>query len=111
MNSFGRTTVQLCIPRRCIREDELELGLVLMQCRDCQSTHDRKNGKRRGKQNYICVSCSRQFIDSYNLLQGYSNDLKQQWLTDVCQLYGFYVLRTRYANEVLNESQVFTIQL
>ncbi|WP_431191324.1 transposase-like zinc-binding domain-containing protein, partial [Funiculus sociatus] len=24
-----------------------------MQCPDCQSTHIRKNGKRRGKQNYI----------------------------------------------------------
>ncbi|MBW4444342.1 MAG: IS1 family transposase, partial [Plectolyngbya sp. WJT66-NPBG17] len=28
-----------------------------MQCAECQSTHIRKNGKRRGKQNYICVGC------------------------------------------------------
>jgi transposase-like protein len=51
-----------------------------MQCPECQSTHIRKNGKRRGKQNHICVSCSRQFIDRYTALQGYSDDIKQQCL-------------------------------
>jgi transposase-like protein len=51
-----------------------------MQCPECQSTHIRKNGKRRGKQNYICVSCSRQFIDCYTPAQGYSDDIKQQCL-------------------------------
>ena len=51
-----------------------------MQCPECQSTHVRKNGKRRGKQNYICVSCRRQFIDSYTSPQGYSDDIKQQCL-------------------------------
>ncbi len=34
-----------------------------MQCPECQSTHIRKNGHGRGKQNYICISCNRQFID------------------------------------------------
>jgi transposase-like protein len=51
-----------------------------MQCPDCQSTHTRKNGKRRGQQNYICVSCRRQFIDRYTVAQGYSDDIKQQCL-------------------------------
>jgi transposase-like protein len=51
-----------------------------MQCPDCQSTHIRKNGKRRGKQNYICVRCRRQFIDRYTEAQGYSDDIKQQCL-------------------------------
>ncbi|WP_422614311.1 transposase-like zinc-binding domain-containing protein [Calothrix rhizosoleniae] len=26
-------------------------------------THTRKNGKQRGKQNYICAECGRQFIE------------------------------------------------
>lgn len=51
-----------------------------MQCPECQSTHIRKNGKRRGKQNYICVSCHRQFIERYTNVQGYSDDIKQQCL-------------------------------
>jgi transposase-like protein len=51
-----------------------------MQCPECQSTHVRKNRKRRGKQNYICVSCGRQFIDEYNSPQGYSDDIKQHCL-------------------------------
>jgi transposase-like protein len=51
-----------------------------MQCPECQSTHIRKNGKRRGKQNYICVSCRRQFIDNYSGPPGYSDDVKQQCL-------------------------------
>ncbi|NJO41508.1 MAG: IS1 family transposase, partial [Cyanobacteria bacterium CRU_2_1] len=29
-----------------------------MQCPECSSTHIRKNGRRRGKQNHICVDCS-----------------------------------------------------
>ena len=37
-----------------------------MQCPDCKSEQIRKNGKnRQGKQNYICVNCSRQFIENY----------------------------------------------
>ena len=51
-----------------------------MQCPECQSSHIRKNGKRRGKQNHICVSCGRQFIDSYTPTQGYSDTVKQQCL-------------------------------
>lgn len=51
-----------------------------MQCPECQSTHIRKNGKRRSKQNYICVGCRRQFIDEYNSPQGYSDDIKGQCL-------------------------------
>ncbi|MBD1867050.1 IS1 family transposase, partial [Cyanobacteria bacterium FACHB-471] len=27
-----------------------------MQCPECGSTHIRKNGKKRGKQNHICVA-------------------------------------------------------
>ncbi|MBW4573320.1 MAG: IS1 family transposase, partial [Tolypothrix carrinoi HA7290-LM1] len=30
-----------------------------MKCPRCASTHIRKNGKQRGKQNYICVNCKR----------------------------------------------------
>jgi transposase-like protein len=47
-----------------------------MQCPDCQSTRIRKNGKTRGKQNYIYVSGRPQFIqfiDSYTVTQGYSD--------------------------------------
>ncbi|UNU22678.1 IS1 family transposase [Microcoleus vaginatus HSN003] len=39
----------------------------LMHCPECQSTHVNKNGHKKGKQNYICVGCSRQFIDCYSI--------------------------------------------
>ena len=42
-----------------------ELGRSVMQCPECGATHIRKNGKRKGKQNHICVACGRQFIDAY----------------------------------------------
>jgi transposase-like protein len=51
-----------------------------MQCPECSSTHIRKNGKKRGKQNHICVSCSRQFIDHYEPPKGYSAEFKQECL-------------------------------
>ncbi|AFY37058.1 Insertion element protein [[Leptolyngbya] sp. PCC 7376] len=50
-----------------------------MECPECQSTHIRKNGKKKGKQNHICVDCGRQFIDHYSQL-GYSNAFKRECL-------------------------------
>jgi transposase-like protein len=47
-----------------------------MQCPDCSSTHIRKNGKNRGKQNHICVACGRQFIQDYAPPPGYSDEVK-----------------------------------
>jgi len=46
----------------------------------CNSTHIRKNGFRKGKQNHICVSCSRQFIINYEIHKGYSEEIKKQCL-------------------------------
>ena len=50
-----------------------------MQCPRCESIHVRKNGKQRGKQNYICVECKRQLIESYEP-KGYSEDFKRECL-------------------------------
>ena len=52
----------------------------LMQCPECQSTHVNKNGHKKGKQNYICVDCGRQFIDSYQPHKGFSSDVKRECL-------------------------------
>lgn len=52
-----------------------------MQCPGCKSEHIRKNGKnRQRKQNYVCVSCDRQFITNYNTHQGYSDEFKRECL-------------------------------
>ena len=51
-----------------------------MQCPQCQSTHIRKNGIKRGKQNHICVSCGRQFIERYEVSRGYSDEVKRECL-------------------------------
>lgn len=51
-----------------------------MQCPECKSSHIRKNGKRRGKQNHICVACGRQFLAHYTLTQGYSDEVKRDCL-------------------------------
>ncbi len=50
-----------------------------MLCPRCASTHIRKNAKKYGNQNHICVSCGRQFIDSYDH-QGYSEEIKRECL-------------------------------
>lgn len=43
-----------------------------MQCPECGATHIRKNGKKKGKQNHICVACGRQFINADEPQRGYS---------------------------------------
>lgn len=42
--------------------------------------HIRKNGKRKGKQNHICVACGRQFIDAYEPYRGYSGKVIRECL-------------------------------
>ena len=51
-----------------------------MKCPECLSTHVNKNGHKKGKQNYICVGCSRQFIDCYLPHKGYSEEVKRECL-------------------------------
>ncbi len=48
-----------------------------MECPRCDSNHIRKNGKQRGKQNYICAECGRQFIEYHNQ-KGYSDEIKRE---------------------------------
>ena len=51
-----------------------------MECPECKSTHIRKNGIKKGKQNHICVACGRQFIDRYEPTKGYADDVKRECL-------------------------------
>ncbi len=51
-----------------------------MECPHCTSTHVTKNGHSRGKQNYQCQSCGRQFVASY-AVKGYSAQVKRHCLT------------------------------
>jgi transposase-like protein len=51
-----------------------------MECPECKSTHINKNGHKKGKQNYLCVNCGRQFIDAYKSHQGYAPSVKQDCL-------------------------------
>ena len=52
----------------------------LSPSQECQSTHVNKNGQKKGKQNYICVGCGRQFIDCYQPHKGYSEEVKRECL-------------------------------
>ena len=51
-----------------------------MQCPECKSTHIRKNGKKKGKQNHICVQCGRQFNNHYEPHRGHSESIKHDCL-------------------------------
>ena len=60
-----------------------------MECPECRSTHINKNGKKKGKQNYICVECGRQFIDRYEDDRGYSHSLRRECLSMYVNGMGF----------------------
>jgi len=44
-----------------------------MKCPECKSTHVNKKGQKKGKQNYLYVDCSRQFIECYQPQKGDSS--------------------------------------
>ena len=50
-----------------------------LKCPKCNSKNIRKNGHRRGKQNYQCKDCHRQFIEFYSEV-GYSKEVKENCL-------------------------------
>ena len=60
-----------------------------MQCPEYQSTHVNKNGHKKGKQNYLCVNCGRQFIECYEAQKGYVKEVKQQCLSMYVNGMGF----------------------
>ena len=61
-----------------------------MQCPECKSTHIRKNGiNKQGKQNPICVTGGRQFIDNYEKQKGYDEKTKRECLTAYVNGMGF----------------------
>jgi transposase-like protein len=65
-----------------------------MQCPECKSEHIRKNGmNRQGKQNYVCVSCDRQFITDYNTHQGYGDEFKRECLKMYVNGMGFRAIQ------------------
>ncbi len=51
-----------------------------MKCPECQSSHIRKNGIKRGKQNHICIGCGRQFVVRNEAPKGYSDEFKRECL-------------------------------
>lgn len=47
-----------------------------MKCPECGSEKINKNGHRRGKQNFLCKNCGRQFISDYSP-RGYPKEVKE----------------------------------
>ena len=65
-----------------------------MQCPECHSTHVNQNGHKKGKQNYICVGCGRQFIDCYQSHKGYSPEVKRECLKMYVNGLGFRAIES-----------------
>ena len=51
-----------------------------MNCPRCESTTISKNGRKNGKQRYLCQDCGRQFVACY-CLQGYPPEVKRHYLS------------------------------
>ncbi|UBF28956.1 hypothetical protein K9N68_14600 [Kovacikia minuta CCNUW1] len=51
-------------------------SMACSTCPHCGSEQINKNGHRRGKQNYRCKTCDRQFIETYTS-RGYSEEIKR----------------------------------
>ena len=67
----------------------MDSKLTSIECPECKSTHVNKNGRKRGKQNHICVDCGRQFIDCYQTHQGYTEEVKRECLSMYVNGMGF----------------------
>lgn len=50
-----------------------------LNCPKCGANHIIKNGKKRGKQNYKCKECGRQFVEFISP-KGYDSKVKESCL-------------------------------
>lgn len=50
-----------------------------MKCHYCNSKRISKNGRKQGKQRYICKDCGKQFAEFY-CHRGYGDEVKQKCL-------------------------------
>ena len=71
-----------------------------MKCPECKSSHVNKNGHKKGKQNYLCVECGRQFIECYQPHKGYSQEVKQECLKMYVNGMGFRLFRSYRCSNV-----------
>lgn len=70
------------------------LGLIL--CPKCNSSRTSRNGKRNGKQSYICKDCGHQFVEnpSPRGRRGHSEDIRIQVLEAIAQGRSYYWCET-----------------
>ncbi|RUR86642.1 hypothetical protein PCC6912_00850 [Chlorogloeopsis fritschii PCC 6912] len=59
--------------------DSQDLDNQRIKCPYCESGKFSKNGRKRGKQNYMCRDCGRQFVEYYSP-KGYSDEVRKQCL-------------------------------
>ena len=64
-----------------------------MKCPECKSSRVNKNGNKKGKKNYLCVECGRQFIEGYQPHKGYSQEVKQECLKMYVNGMGFRAIK------------------
>ncbi len=50
-------------------DDQSNYVMKVMICPHCQSSQLSKNGRRRGKQCYLCKDCGKQFVENSSRLQ------------------------------------------
>ncbi|WP_256364366.1 transposase-like zinc-binding domain-containing protein [Nostoc piscinale] len=84
-----------------------------MECPRCNSSHIRKNGRQRGKQNYICADCGRQFIEYHNQ-KGYGDEIKRECLEMYVNGSGFRAIErvkksTSYNSNLLGETNGWSV--
>ena|GEM_PF-1693449 len=59
----GKTKSEAAVePAPAAEEKDLNNKTVEITCPKCESTDLRKNGRRQGKQRYVCKDCGRQFV-------------------------------------------------
>lgn len=75
-------------------QDESVLQQAGVKCPNCGSVDLSKNGRRLGKQNYLCKACGRQFLESHSRV-GYSAKVKQECLSMHTQGLGYREIERR----------------
>ena len=66
-----------------------------MNCPQCKSSHNKKNGFRRGKQSYRCKDCGCQYVKNPKP-RAYSNEVKQLCLKMYVNGMGFKAIASGY---------------
>ncbi|MDR1536639.1 MAG: IS1595 family transposase [Clostridiales bacterium] len=91
------------------REGEKEKSAASPVCPKCEDSHVVRNGRQSGKQQYLCKTCGRSFVETANSAASHSHASKTVWKTVIADTINGVSIDTTAGSLDLHHKTVFNM--